>query len=43
MKKILLSLLPFVLVSCEKEISLDYREVDALYVVEACLTQDSNT
>ena len=44
MKKILLSLLlTFVLASCEKEISLDYREVDALYVVEACLTQDAAT
>lgn len=28
------------MVSCEKEIDLDYHSVDELYVAEACLTQD---
>lgn len=42
MKKTFLPILilPLFLQSCEKEIPLDYREVDQLYVAEACMTQD---
>ena len=36
-------LLIFLLISCEKEISLDYHQVDALYVAEATLTQNGTS
>ena len=49
-KGVVKSLLPFYLitficlfVSCEKEIPIDYREVDRLYVAEAAVTQDGTT
>ena len=29
-----------VVMACEKEIDLDYRSVDALYVAEGCMTQE---
>lgn len=29
--------------SCEKEIDMDYRSVDALYVAEGCMTQEKTT
>ena len=49
-KGVVKSLLPFclftllpLLVSCEKEIPIDYREVDRLYVAEAAVTQDGTS
>ena len=44
MKRTLIILLSAVaLTACEKEIPIDYHEVDALYVAEACMTQEKTT
>ena len=32
-----------VMTACEKEIDLDYRSVDAIYVAEGCMTQEKTT
>ena len=39
----LFTFLPFLLLSCEKEIDIDYKNVDALYVAEAMVTQQGTT
>ena len=44
MKRQLLILLSAIgLFSCEKEIPIDYHQVDALYVAEACMNQENTT
>ena len=43
MKKYIIYVLLPLLLSCEKEIPLDYHETDPLYVAEATLTQNGTS